>query len=79
MAYPKSNANLRITFYEQLLGDVEVRNRIDTVEKANGLIDSMENEIPHDKLPVCYDWLVARRNRLESESTSNTVETLLPN
>jgi hypothetical protein len=54
-------------FYVNLLSDVEVRNRINSAKECQQLIDQMEDKIPHDELPPCYDWLVARRNRLESQ------------
>ncbi len=51
-------------FYTLLLRDADTRNRIDTADKAQELIDSMEETIPHDALPAVYDWLVAKRNQL---------------
>jgi hypothetical protein len=51
-------------FYVNLLADPEVRNRIDTREKCDEIIDQMEDAIPHEHLPPCYDWLVSKRNRL---------------
>ena len=57
------------SFYADLLSDVQVRNRIKTVEECNWLIDMMEDEIPHDELPACYDWLVNLRNVLIAAET----------
>lgn len=55
---------MNAAFYESLLSDPEARNRIDTTEKCDQLISEMESVIPHDELPKCYDWLVARRDSL---------------
>jgi hypothetical protein len=55
-------------FYVNLLADVEIRNRIKTVAQCQQFIDDMEAEIPHDELPECYEWIVARRNQLEEAS-----------
>ncbi len=52
------------TFYANLLSDPEVRSRLDTEAKCNELIDSMEEYVPHDRLPKHYDWLIGQRNRL---------------
>lgn len=53
------------TFYERLLGDPEIRNRIRQggISDIQRLIDDMERDVPHDALPPHYDWLVSERNR----------------
>jgi hypothetical protein len=53
----------------ELLADPEVRNGVDTVAKAQELIDQMEEQIPGESLPPCYDWAVAKRNHLEKSLT----------
>jgi hypothetical protein len=52
------------TYYRNLLEDPQTRNGITTAGQCQQLIDQMEEDVPHDELPPCYDWLVARRNRL---------------
>lgn len=42
----------------------EARNQIDTVEKAQDLIDGFEEVFDHGEMPPSYDWLIARRDRL---------------
>ena len=38
-----------------------------TLEGCQRLIDQLEEDVPHDELPECYDWLVARRNQLRGD------------
>jgi hypothetical protein len=54
-----------IAFYVNLLSLAEVRHRIASgpMSDVQELIDQMEDGIPHDHLPPCYDWLVSLRNR----------------
>lgn len=49
-----------------LVSTAEARNRIDTAEKAQDLIDRFENDCPHELLPPEYDWLIACRDHLLS-------------
>jgi hypothetical protein len=65
-----SNIHPKAVFYVNLLADVEVRNKITTVAQCQQFIDDMENEIPHDQLPACYDWIIAHRNRIETREAS---------
>ncbi len=52
-------------FYEKWFSTAEERNKIDTVEKCQEFIDLMEDTIPHDQMPQCYNWIVATRNQLQ--------------
>jgi hypothetical protein len=63
--YRKSQESAK--FFEAFLADPATRNEIDTAGKAQELIDIMEDEIYHDELPACYDWLVARLNQLTAK------------
>jgi len=51
----------------------EARNKINTREMAQHLIDRMEAAIPHDELPPHYDWLIAHRDSLPIDCGSGTV------
>lgn len=51
-------------FYVELLSNVDVRNRLTTVDACEEMLDQMENAIPHDQMPPHYDWLIARRDYL---------------
>jgi hypothetical protein len=35
-----------------------------TADQCQQYIDEMEAHVPHDQLPLCYDWLVMRRGQL---------------
>lgn len=54
-------------FYVSLLDDPQVRERIATVEACQEIIDIMEDDIPHEYLPECYDFLVGKRNLIRSK------------
>lgn len=61
----QTSISRNVAFYTELLSRPEVRDRIATVEACQELIGQMEEYIPHDQLPPCYDWVVKRRNSLE--------------
>ncbi len=59
-------------FYVTLFSNAEARNQLTpTAQKCQYYIDHMEDTIEHNELPECYDWLVAKRNRLQRESSKN--------
>lgn len=65
---PPASKLASVLFYENLLDDPDVRKRIKTVADCQELIDQMEDAIPHEDLPPCYDWLLLRRATLAETS-----------
>lgn len=49
---------------DDIIRDPIARSRIDTADKAQELINYLEEYVPHDQLPRCYEWLISTRNRL---------------